>query len=56
VAKEAGARRVALFHHDPAHDDDTVDRLLADAREEGRRHGLTEVLAAAEGLTIALEA
>ena len=26
---EAGAKRLALFHHDPAHDDDTVDALLA---------------------------
>jgi phosphoribosyl 1,2-cyclic phosphodiesterase len=25
----AGARRLACFHHDPAHDDDTVDRLVA---------------------------
>src|SRR4051794_7319432 len=38
VAKEAGARRVALFHHDPAHGDDELDRLLADAQEAGRRH------------------
>ena len=29
VAAAAGARRLALFHHDPAHGDDTVDRLVA---------------------------
>ena len=25
VAREAGARRLALFHHDPTHDDDALD-------------------------------
>ena len=32
VAREAGVRRLALFHHDPDHDDDMVDRLLDGAR------------------------
>lgn len=52
VAKEAGARSLALFHHDPAHDDDTMDRLLDDARASGARSGVNEVLAASEGLTL----
>jgi phosphoribosyl 1,2-cyclic phosphodiesterase len=26
--RSAGARRVVAFHHDPAHDDDTLDRLV----------------------------
>jgi phosphoribosyl 1,2-cyclic phosphodiesterase len=30
-AARVGAKEVVLFHHDPAHDDDTLDRLLADA-------------------------
>jgi phosphoribosyl 1,2-cyclic phosphodiesterase len=51
VAAEAGARRLALFHHDPSHDDDTVDRLAADAVELGAERGV-EVVAAYEGLTI----
>jgi ribonuclease BN (tRNA processing enzyme) len=52
VAREAGARRLALFHHDPAHSDDHVDRLLEGARSRGADLGLTEVIAAAEGTTM----
>lgn len=55
VAASAGAKRLALFHHDPAHDDDDVDMLLIRARELGARRGLDEVLAASEGLTVSLE-
>ena len=32
VAREAGVRRLALFHHDPSHSDDDIDRLLDGAR------------------------
>lgn len=53
VAKEAGARRLALFHHDPAHGDDEVDRLLDGARCLGAMGGI-EVLAAAEGMGLRL--
>ena len=52
VAKEAGARKLCLFHHDPAHDDDTMDRLLEEAKAEGARTGVDDVIAAAEGLTL----
>ncbi len=52
VAAEAGVKRLALFHHDPAHDDATVDLLAQAAAAEGERRGLDEVLAASEGLTI----
>lgn len=31
VAEQAGAKRIALFHHDPLHDDDMVDALEAEA-------------------------
>jgi phosphoribosyl 1,2-cyclic phosphodiesterase len=55
VAKEAGARTLALFHHDPGRDDDAVDRLLADARDAAGRAGVDEVVAAAEGLTISYD-
>jgi phosphoribosyl 1,2-cyclic phosphodiesterase len=54
VAKEAGARALSLFHHDPAHDDATVDRLLAGARDRSDRVGGPPVQAAAEGLRIEL--
>jgi ribonuclease BN (tRNA processing enzyme) len=52
VAHEAGAKRLALFHHDPAHDDAAVDRLLGHAREKAASTGLSEVVAAYEGLTV----
>jgi phosphoribosyl 1,2-cyclic phosphodiesterase len=32
VARQAGARRLVLFHHDPSHGDDRLDELLAEAR------------------------
>jgi phosphoribosyl 1,2-cyclic phosphodiesterase len=51
LADLAGARRLALFHHDPDHDDTTLDRLLDDARAIS--HG-TEVIAGREGLTLDL--
>jgi phosphoribosyl 1,2-cyclic phosphodiesterase len=52
VAKESGAHRLALFHHDPTHDDDMVDGILAHARALPEAAGLTEVVAAQEGLVI----
>lgn len=54
VAAEAGARRLALFHHDPAHTDDVVDRLLAEARDVADGTSVTEVIAAAERTAVAL--
>lgn len=53
VARQAGARRLALFHHDPGHGDDVLDRLLADARRAAEGSGVEEVVSAAEGLTVA---
>jgi phosphoribosyl 1,2-cyclic phosphodiesterase len=55
VAREAGVRRLALFHHDPSHDDETIDRLLEGAREQAARCGIDEVIAAYEGLTVTLD-
>src|SRR5262249_58667786 len=55
VAMEAGARRVALFHHDPTHDDATMARLEEGARERARAAGSTiEVFAAREGMELTL--
>lgn len=54
VAAEAGARRLALFHHDPSHDDGVVDRLLAEARELADGTSVEEVIAAAERMTVSL--
>lgn len=55
LAAEAGARRLALFHHDPIRHDDDVDALLEVAQESGREQGV-EVFAASEGLTVAIPA
>lgn len=53
VAKASGAKRLALFHHDPSHHDEFVDRLVDGALATSNGSGI-EVLAASEGLTIAL--
>jgi phosphoribosyl 1,2-cyclic phosphodiesterase/DNA-binding response OmpR family regulator len=47
VARAAGARRVALYHHDPHRDDADIDRLLAAARHAAG--DAVDVVAAAEG-------
>ena len=44
VCCAAGAAQTVLFHHDPSHDDDTVDRLLLDAQ---RRAGARTTVSAA---------
>jgi phosphoribosyl 1,2-cyclic phosphodiesterase len=54
VAKQAGVKTLSLFHHDPAHDDDTMDGLLAGAKATSARLGGAVVLAATDGLTIKL--
>ena len=55
VAAEAGAKRLVLFHHDPAHDDDEVDRILRHAEAQASGTSIEEVVAAVEGLTISLD-
>jgi phosphoribosyl 1,2-cyclic phosphodiesterase len=54
----AAASQVAhllLFHHEPEHTDEDLDRLLAEAREyAGRRFPRLKVEAATEGLTLNL--
>jgi len=54
VAAKADVRRLALFHHDPAHDDSELDRLLGGAQRAASGLGRCEVIAAAEGLRITL--
>jgi len=56
VAREAGARRLALFHHCPSHSDDSVDLMHLYARVLAERvAGNLEVLAAREGLVVELQ-
>jgi phosphoribosyl 1,2-cyclic phosphodiesterase len=55
LAHEGGCRRLILFHHEPEHDDDALDRLLADTRDYARRVAPPlEVDAAAEGMRFSL--
>jgi CheY-like chemotaxis protein/phosphoribosyl 1,2-cyclic phosphodiesterase len=55
VALAAGAKQLALFHHDPTRTDTLVDSLLAAARERVAQAGKPlDVLAAAEGEEITL--
>ena len=53
VALAAGVKRLALFHHDPGHNDDMIDRLVAAATPCAREMGV-ELFAAREGLAIQL--
>lgn len=52
VAARAGARALALFHHDPLHSDDDLDRILDSARGLPEAGRLDDVLAAAEGMVV----
>ena len=50
-ARQAGARRLACFHHDPAHDDATLDRLVAEVAAAAPE---LEVVGAREGMSLQL--
>jgi phosphoribosyl 1,2-cyclic phosphodiesterase len=54
VAREAGARRLALFHHDPTHDDGALDLVGAETEALATAAGLDELIVAAEGTSIEL--
>ena len=54
VARQSGAKCLALFHHDPAHEDDEVDLLAAEAKEWAAELGVPEVFAASEGMRVVL--
>ncbi len=54
VAREAGARTLALYHHDPTHGDAAVDAIAARAADMSARMGGPEIIAAAEGLVLRL--
>lgn len=55
VALAAQARRLALFHHEPWHDDSTIDGLVTTCRQRvAARAGTLHVFAAAEGQTLDL--
>jgi phosphoribosyl 1,2-cyclic phosphodiesterase len=54
VARRAGVKRLALFHHDPTHDDDMLDRLGEETRKHV--HGAFDVVVAAEGTQLSVGA
>jgi phosphoribosyl 1,2-cyclic phosphodiesterase len=55
LAREARCRRLILFHHEPEHSDDALDRLLADTRQyAGRTAPGLEIEAATEGTNLPL--
>ena len=55
-ADRVGAKRLQLFHHDPTHEDELLDRLLGRARDVWVQRGgdARQVEMAAEGASIAL--
>jgi len=58
LCQAAAAKRLALFHHEPMHDDKQLSRLVAETRRleqitRGSRQPL-EIISAYDGLTIAL--
>ena len=49
VARDAGVKQLVLFHHDPSHDDDFIERLVEQARDE-----FPNTIAAREGDSLTL--
>jgi phosphoribosyl 1,2-cyclic phosphodiesterase/CheY-like chemotaxis protein len=57
LALRAKVKQLFLFHHDPDHDDEKIDRMLRHARELVSQHDAKlEVQAAREGLRVELRA
>lgn len=56
TAIKAGVKRLILFHHDPAHDDSTIDGLLAAAQQRAAMLGNSQlqILAAYDGMSVEL--
>jgi phosphoribosyl 1,2-cyclic phosphodiesterase/CheY-like chemotaxis protein len=55
LALQARVKHLILFHHDPTHNDDAIDRIVEHAREiVARTGGSLRVDAAAEGMEIVL--
>lgn len=54
VARQGGAKRLALFHHDPLRSDDALDHHDACTRAAGLRLGV-EVVTAAEGMQLVFD-
>ena len=50
LSKEAGVKNYAIFHHDPAHDDDFMDKVALKAKNE-----FVRAFVAKEGMEISFE-
>lgn len=56
MAMDAGAKRIALFSHDPMHDDEAVDKKVEDCKRQAADAGSTlKVIPAVEGECIELD-
>jgi phosphoribosyl 1,2-cyclic phosphodiesterase len=56
ICRDAGARRLVLFHHAPERSDAEVDAILVDTRLQARHSGLAlDVVAAYEGMDLQLD-
>ena len=54
-AHTANAKLLALFHHDPMHDDDTLDRIVNDCRAVMQKRGMSFIcFAAADSMQLTL--
>jgi phosphoribosyl 1,2-cyclic phosphodiesterase len=54
-AVQASVKQLALFHHDPLHDDDFVDAMVQDAKQIAKHYnGTTDCIGAREGMEIVL--
>jgi hypothetical protein len=52
-AVNADAKRLALFHHDPMHDDQQIDSMVEFCRDRIKEHGKQiSVMGAADKLTL----
>jgi len=55
LASEAGVKTLVLFHHDPSHDDEQMDRLVNAGKALIAEKGLTlKVMPAQEGTTLTI--
>jgi len=54
LARESGVKRLSLFHHDPAHSDKDIDKILSHARHIAPRQSGLDVTAASEGSSVDL--
>jgi phosphoribosyl 1,2-cyclic phosphodiesterase len=56
IAIDAGVRKLILFHHDPTHDDQTIDKMVQTARKlAAKSESHLEVEGAREGAEMTLE-